>query len=250
MNPIEFNEVAKSYRQHQALKNISLSIPPDSTTAIIGPSGSGKSTCLQLINGLVRPDHGEVQVFQERIDYAQLPKLRRRIGYAVQGTGLFPHLTVAGNISLLAQMEAWPVPVISERVAALMDLVDLPAAFTGKYPHELSGGEQQRVGLCRAMMLDPPIFLLDEPFGALDPITRAEIHMEFEKLQKAASRTIVLVTHDLREALKLADLLVILNRGEVAQIGTPKDILRAPASDFVGKFTHLHLADDVTGHDS
>jgi len=245
MSSIAFDNVSKSYHQKIALKNISLTFQPDKTTAVIGPSGSGKSTLIQLINGLLRPDNGQVSVFDKKINYDNLSKLRRRMGYAVQGTGLFPHLTVKKNITLLAVLENWKNDRISKRAEELVNLVNLPADYFNKYPHELSGGEQQRVGLCRAMMLNPKIFLLDEAFGALDPITRSEIHAEFIKLQKLEARTIILVTHDLREAFKLADQVVILNEGQVEQIGTRKGILETPASKFVEKFVHMQLEDDV-----
>lgn len=245
MDPVVFHDVAKTYGQKAALQNISLSFAENVTTAVIGPSGSGKSTLIQIINALIKPSHGKISVFGEEIDYGNLPELRKCIGYAVQGTGLFPHLTVERNITLLAILSGWEQPRIEERMHELMDLVNLPLAYSAKYPHQLSGGEQQRVGLCRAMMLNPPIFLLDEAFGALDPITRSEIHQEFLKLQKSEPRTIIMITHDLREALKLAENIVILNHAEIAQIGTRKEILRNPASEFVEKFVHLQLEDDV-----
>ena len=245
MSSIAFDNVSKSYHQKIALKNISLTFQPNKTTAVIGPSGSGKSTLIQLINGLLRPDHGQVSVFDKKINYDNLSELRKRMGYAVQGTGLFPHLTVKKNITLLAVLENWENDRISKRAEELVNLVNLPKDYFTKYPHELSGGEQQRVGLCRAMMLNPKIFLLDEAFGALDPITRSEIHAEFIKLQKLEARTIILVTHDLREAFKLADQVVILNEAQIEQIGTRKEILEAPASKFVKKFVHMQLEDDV-----
>ena len=245
MSSIAFDNVSKSYHQKIALKNISLTFQLDKTTAVIGPSGSGNSTLIQLINGLLRPDNGQVSVFDKKINYDNLSKLRRRMGYAVQGTGLFPHLTIKKNITLLAVLENWKNDRISKRAEELVNLVNLPADYFNKYPHQLSGGEQQRVGLCRAMMLNPKIFLLDEAFGALDPITRSEIHAEFIKLQKLEARTIILVTHDLREAFKLADQVVILNEGQVEQIGTRKEILETPASKFVKKFVHMQLEDNV-----
>lgn len=245
MYPIVFENVSKTYGPKIALQDISLSIVRNKTTAIIGPSGSGKSTLLQLINGLIRPDSGEIYVFGNKIDYNSLPKLRRGIGYAVQGTGLFPHLSVEKNITLLAILEKWQPERIRTRVTDLMKLVNLPLSFSDRYPHELSGGEQQRVGLCRAMMLNPNIFLLDEAFGALDPITRSEIHCEFLKLQKSQARTTVLVTHDLREAFKLADHIVIINEGKIEQSSEPKDILENPATHFVEYFVHTQLEDDV-----
>jgi osmoprotectant transport system ATP-binding protein len=163
----------------------------------------------------------------------------------VQGTGLFPHLTVEKNITLLAVLENWDKNRLDNRAEDLMKLVNLPLNYSKKYPHELSGGEQQRVGLCRAMMLNPKIFLLDEPFGALDPITRSEIHEEFIKLQKLETRTIVLVTHDLREALKLADYLIILNQGKIEQMATRNEILERPETEFVESFVHSQLQEET-----
>ncbi|MFQ5752754.1 MAG: ATP-binding cassette domain-containing protein [bacterium] len=244
MEPIVFEHIQKAYNQKVALHKFSLSIGHNKTTGVIGPSGSGKSTLIQLINGLIRPDRGKVYVFGKEIDYDNLPELRKRIGYAVQGTGLFPHLTVEKNITLLAKLEKWHTDRIQQRAKELMNLVSLPLSYANRYPHELSGGEQQRVGLCRTMMLDPDIFLLDEPFGALDPITRSELQQEFLKLQKIAIRTVVLVTHDLREALKLADHLVILREGKIEQMDTCDKILQQPASEFVESFVHSQLEDE------
>lgn len=244
-SPIVFTDVSKFYQTQRVLKDVSFEIRPKTITVIIGPSGSGKSTLLQLINGLIRPEEGELLVFQKAIDYGSLTALRRRIGYAVQGTGLFPHLTTRKNISLLASLENWSSEKITKRVKYLMNLVNLKPDYLDKYPHQLSGGEQQRVGLCRAMMLNPEIFLLDEPFGALDPITRNEIHDEFVMLQKSEPRSIVLVTHDLREAVKLADIIVVLNSGEIQQIAAPEEVLHKPANDFVARFVRQQLKDDV-----
>lgn len=241
MAQITFENVSKSYGDAEALQDIDLTFSDPVTTAVVGPSGSGKSTLLQLINGLVTPTFGTVLVFGNPIDYQRLSELRLRIGYAVQGTGLFPHLTVEGNITLLARLAGWDRQQVSARMEELMRLVNLPLSYAGRHPHELSGGEQQRVGLCRAMMLNPPIFLLDEPFGALDPITRNEIHREFLRLQEAEARTIVLVTHDLREALKLAQRLVILDRGRLVQHGTCHEVLEHPANGFVRDFFQSQL---------
>ena len=244
MDPIIFDKVQKTYGDKVALDQLNLSIEKNKTTAVIGPSGSGKSTLIQLINGLIRPSEGRISVLGGEIDYNELPQLRRQMGYSGQGTGLFPHLTVAENITILAQLEKWSDERIQARTEELMNLVDLPLSYSLRYPYELSGGEQQRVGLCRAMMLDPQIFLLDEPFGSLDPITRTEIHKEFLKLQKFKARTMVLVTHDLREALKLADHVLILKSGHIEQSGTRDEILKNPASEFVRDFVHTQLQDD------
>jgi len=242
--PIQFNNVTKRYAAKSALRNLSIHFREKLVTAVIGPSGSGKSTLLQHINGLLRPDNGTVSVFNKPVDYKNLSELRLKIGYNVQGAGLFPHLTVARNIGLPARAVGWPHDKIANRIAELMSLVSLPADYVSKYPYQLSGGEQQRVGLCRAMTLNPPILLFDEPFGALDPITRSEIHAEALKLQSMQARTIILVTHDLREAIKLADYIVILNQGQIEQNSTPEMLLKQPNSDFVQRFVHAQL-DDV-----
>ncbi|MFQ5797130.1 MAG: ATP-binding cassette domain-containing protein [Bacteroidota bacterium] len=246
MTQISFKHVSKVYDDHngtvkEALHDINLSATENVTTTVVGKSGSGKSTLLQLINGLERPTRGTVYVFGQQIDYEQLPNLRRRIGYAVQGTGLFPHLSIGENITLLAVLDGWDKERIRGRTEMLMNLVGLPLEYARRYPHQLSGGEQQRVGLCRAMILNPRIFLLDEPFGALDPITRSEIHEHFIHLQQSEARTIILVTHDLQEALKLAQEMVILNDGKVEQTGTRTEILRKPATDFVKSFLKSQL---------
>lgn len=241
MAQIALENVSKTYADEPALQDVDLTFAELVTTAVVGPSGSGKSTLLQLINGLVRPDHGHVVVFGKPIDYQNLPELRLGIGYAVQGTGLFPHMTVEGNITLLARLAQWDTGRIKARTEELMKLVNLPLSYAPRYPHELSGGEQQRVGLCRAMILNPPVFLLDEPFGALDPVTRNEIQREFLHLQRFEGRTIILVTHDLREALKLSQRLVVLDRGRVVQHGTCAEIVNSPANEFIRSFFQSQL---------
>ncbi|MEE9172054.1 MAG: ABC transporter ATP-binding protein [candidate division NC10 bacterium] len=241
MAQIALQNVSKFYGDATALQNVDLTFTNLVTTAVVGPSGSGKSTLLQLINGLVRPDQGQVFAFGKPIDYQHLPELRLQIGYAVQGIGLFPHLTVEANITLLARLARWDAERIKARTEELMTLVNLPLSYALRYPHELSGGEQQRVGLCRAMTLNPEIFLLDEPFGALDPITRSEVQREFLRLQGSEARTIILVTHDLREALKLAQRLVVLDRGCVVQHGTGAEILENPADGFIRSFFQSQL---------
>lgn len=241
MPEIFFQSVSKSYGKEAALNDVTVALVDGVTTAVVGPSGGGKSTLLQLINGLVRPSSGTVQVFGKPIDYDRLPQLRRQIGYAVQGTGLFPHLTVERNITLLARLAGWNAERIHTRAQELMERVGLPWTFATRYPHQLSGGQQQRVGLCRAMMLRPPLFLLDEPFGALDPVTRNDIQQEFLRLQQSEPRTIVLVTHDLREALRLAQRLIVLDRGRIAQHGPGEEIVNAPADEFVRNFFRTQL---------
>lgn len=238
---IVLHNVSKHYGEHCALDGVSLSLTDKSMTAVVGQSGSGKSTLLQLINGLVHPSGGHIEVFGRAIDYHHLPKLRRQIGYAVQGTGLFPHLTAWENITLLARLSGWRKKETDDRGRTLMELVGLPSHLAPRYPYQLSGGQQQRVGLCRAMMLDPKIFLLDEPFGALDPVTRDDIQREFLHLQATVPRTIVFVTHDLREAKRLAQEIIVLDKGKVVQRGGYDEILEHPKTEFVREFFRSQL---------
>lgn len=232
--------VSHSYNGHHALRNISWSVEQEKITAIIGKSGSGKSTLLQLFNGLVRPSTGRVDIFNTALDYNQLVSLRLKIGYMVQGTGLFPHLTVEENVSIPSKIATSTISV-EDRTEELMNLVGLSPAYKKKYPHELSGGEQQRVGICRALFHDPPILLMDEPLGALDPIIRQEIQDEIMKLQQLRPRTMVLVTHDMREAGSMADFILVLDNGEIQQYGARDEILRHPANDVVKKLIQAAL---------
>jgi len=225
---VQFHEVSKRYDSTEALRGISLDLPDRQITAIVGESGSGKSTLLQHINGMLRPDRGEVRVFGVPIDYRALPALRRRIGYAVQGVGLFPHLTVARNIDLLARLDGWSAARRSERITRLMSLMQLDGRLAERYPHTLSGGQQQRVGLCRALMMSPSLLLLDEPFSGLDAVTRANLHDRILALHHESPTAIVLVTHDMREAERLASYLVVLRRGEVVQHGVLPELLANP----------------------
>ena len=232
---VEFLNVNKSYQDKTVIKDVSLQLPFNATTALVGESGSGKSTLLRLINGLVVPDAGEVQLTGRPIDYKQLPELRRTMGFAVQGAGLFPHLTVRENVTLVAGLENWSAEKISARYTELFNLLALSDDFSDRYPHMLSGGQQQRVSLCRAMMLNPPLMLLDEPFSALDPITRRNIQDEFVTLQTIERRSVILVTHDMAEARKLAEYLVIIRDGEVVQKGAVKEVESDPVDEYVGR---------------
>lgn len=236
MHPVKFENVNKTYSGKHILEKINFQIEENKITAIIGKSGSGKSTILKIINGLVKPSSGKAIVFNNEIDYNKINELRLQIGYSVQGTGLFPHASIYENITLLARLNKWSKGKIDERANKLMNFVSLNFEFKEKYPYQLSGGEQQRVGICRAMMLNPKIFLLDEAFGALDPTTKNEIHKELIKIQNTEPRTIVLVTHDLREAFKLADKIIIIEKGSIQQIGNKGDILNNPANQFVEYF--------------
>lgn len=185
------------------------------TYAIIGKSGCGKSTLLRSINGLTIPDSGTISVFDTPIDYSTLPQLREKIGYAVQGIGLFPHLSIKDNISLLAQLRGWSASKIDERLSEVCELTHLDQAFLKRMPSELSGGQQQRAGLARAFMMDPELILLDEPFGALDPLTRIGVHQQFKEIKQHLQKTIVLVTHDMDEAVSLADEILIMDNGQI-----------------------------------
>jgi osmoprotectant transport system ATP-binding protein len=196
---------------------------------------------LQIINGLIKPTSGSVFVFGNKLDYKNIIDTRLKIGYSVQGTGLFPHMSVYDNIGLLGKIKNMKRHKIERRVDLMMSLVNLPPRFKTKFPFELSGGEQQRVGICRAMVLNPPVFLLDEAFGALDPTTKNEIHKELLHLQEFEPRTIVLVTHDLHEALKLGDNIMILEQGEIQQYDSKDKILNAPANDFVKNFINSQM---------
>ena len=233
MNPVKFETVHHDFGSRKVLEDLSFTLMENRVTAMIGKSGSGKSTLLQMINGLIKPLSGCVRVFDTAIDYNNLPDLRLHIGYAVQGTGLFPHLTVFDNISLLARVRKMDRSEMADRIDHLMKLVDLDPGFLNKYPHQLSGGEQQRVGICRAMMMNPRIFLLDEAFGALDPGTRKEIHQHLLNLQQEEPRTIIMVTHDLHEAKKLADDVLVLDQGRLSQLGTVSTVFDHPANDYV-----------------
>lgn len=236
MNPIIFKNITHKYISAVVLNNISLEIEENLITVMVGRSGGGKSTLLQIINGLIKPTSGEVYVLGKPLDYTRISEIRLQIGYAVQGTSLFPHMTIYENISILGRISNNHINGLNERTDALIKLVNLNQEYLQKYPYQLSGGEQQRVGLCRAIFLNPKIFLLDEAFGALDAITRNEVHAELLKLQKFEPRTIVMVTHDLREALKLGDRIMIVEKGEVQQFGTKDEILNSPANDFVRDF--------------
>lgn len=231
--------MVKRYGENTVIPDLDLDIPEMVTTAIVGESGSGKSTILQLINGLVKPEQGQISLGGKPLNYTELALTRRTIGYAVQGAGLFPHMSVRENVDLIARLEGWDEQKIGARVQALFELLDLELDFEVRYPTSLSGGQQQRVSLCRAMMLNPPLLLLDEPFSALDPITRRSIHEEFLKLQSAESRTIVLVTHDITEAIKLAQRIVILKDGVVVQQGSVEEVRNSPTDAYVESLLKL-----------
>lgn len=230
---VEFNGVYKRFDGHWVLENVDLQLPEGRTSAIVGESGSGKSTLLQLINAVYRPDRGTIRVLGEGIPDNDVHLWRRRIGYAIQGAGLFPHLTVRDNITLLGVLSRMDTDFLEQRRRTLMDMMGLSQDLDARFPHLLSGGEQQRVGLCRALFLQPRLLLLDEPFSALDPIARVGLYDLFVELRDRESVTTVLVTHDVREALRLADHLVILRGGVVQQSGDAASVVVSPANDYV-----------------
>jgi osmoprotectant transport system ATP-binding protein len=228
--------VSKSYGGVIALDRVSLEIASGRTTALIGPSGCGKSTLLRLLLGLVAPDSGTVCFDGSVLDGAVVRSVRQRAGYVIQQGGLFPHLTARQNVCLMANHLRWTQQRIAARVDELAALTHLPVDRLDRFPAELSGGQNQRVGLMRALMLDPQVLLLDEPLGALDPMIRFELQAELRELFAALGRTVVMVTHDLAEAAYLADTIVLMRQGRVVQDGTLGAMLEAPADEFVTRF--------------
>lgn len=235
---IELCDVHKVYPDgHVALRGLSLRVETATTVALLGPSGCGKTTTLKLINRLVAPTSGRILVNGHDVTAVDAIQLRRGIGYVIQDAGLFPHLTATDNVEVVPRLLGWPVTQRRQRSAELFALVGLDYALHGpRYPAELSGGQRQRVGLARALAADPPLVLMDEPFGALDPITRRRLQREFRDLKGRLHKTVVLVTHDVEEAFLLADRVAVLSEGELVQVGTPEEIRAAPASDFVVSF--------------
>ncbi|OWV29576.1 ABC transporter ATP-binding protein [Halomonas campaniensis] len=231
---IELSHVSKQFGDETAVDDISLRVPKGKFCALVGTSGCGKSTTLRMINRLIEHSEGDIILDGQAIDVYDPVKLRRRIGYVIQHTGLFPHWTVARNIGLVPQLLKWSAADVQSRVAELMQLLGLPVdEFAHKYPHQLSGGQAQRVGVARALAADPDILLMDEPFGALDPITREKLQDELAKLQARLHKTVLFVTHDMDEALKLADHLVVMREGRIVQQGSPLALLQNPADPFV-----------------
>lgn len=217
MSPVLIEKVEKRYGSHCALAGVDLALQKDEVTVIIGRSGCGKTTLLRLCNGMVVPDAGQVSVFGQRLDYRDLARLRRNIGYAMQGVGLFPHLCIKDNISLLGKLENWPREAIEARLATLLDLAQLESHCLSRLPYQLSGGQQQRAGLCRALFLRPRLLLLDEAFSASDPLTRDDIHQQWLAMQRNEPVTTLLVTHDMHEALRLGDRIIVMDGGRIVQ---------------------------------
>jgi osmoprotectant transport system ATP-binding protein len=231
------HDVRKSYGPTAALDGVSLSVPRGGVLVLLGTSGSGKTTALKTLNRLVVPDAGRVSVLDRPVEDWDPVALRRRIGYVIQDVGLFPHLTVEDNVALVPRLLGWAPERRSARARELLALAGLdPARFLPLRPAQLSGGERQRVGLARALAADPPLLLMDEPFGALDPLTRRRIQDEFRDLQRRLGTTVVLVTHDVPEAFRLADQVAVLHAGKVAQVAAPEELRKDPAPGFVRDF--------------
>ena len=228
MPAVEFRGVSFAHAGVPALREVTLAVEPGEVLALVGASGSGKTTTLKLVNRLLEPSRGEVLV-EGRDTRAWDPiRLRRRIGYVIQDVGLFPHLTVEANVATVPRLEGWPRDRMDARVTELLDLVGLPPAeFSGRFPDQLSGGQRQRVGVARALAVDPPILLMDEPFGALDPGTRRQLQEEFLRIQSRLHKAVLLVTHDMNEAMGLADRVGVMEGGRVIWSGPPIELSRS-----------------------
>jgi osmoprotectant transport system ATP-binding protein len=234
---IELHGVGKSFGATRAVDDVTLAIARGEFVVLVGASGSGKSTLLKMINRMVEHDRGRIVFAGQEIRSFKPEDLRRRMGYTIQSIGLFPHWNVARNIAAVPELLGWPAARIGARVDELLTLLDLdPAQYRKRFPSQLSGGQQQRVGVARALAADPELLLMDEPFGALDPITRAALQQEMARIHQASGKTILLVTHDIEEALRLATRIVLLDRGRVVQDGPPAQLLEQPANDFVREF--------------
>ncbi len=233
---IKLINIWKFYGDKQVIQGLSLQIPKGQTTVLIGSSGCGKTTLLEMMNGMVLPDRGAVEINGRVLRQSDLISLRRRIGYVIQEVGLFPHYTVFRNIALVPALLKWNDERIRARVIEMMRLVNLPMEKINAFPHQLSGGQRQRVGVARALAADPEIMLMDEPFGAIDPINRKRLQDEFLDIQQKLKKTVVFVTHDMDEALKLGDVIAVMAEGRIVQSGAAADLILRPANEFVQKF--------------
>jgi osmoprotectant transport system ATP-binding protein len=233
---IEVKNISKKFKQQTAVDVISFIVKEGENFVLLGTSGCGKTTTLKMINRLIEPTSGEIFINQKNIQEQDAETLRRHIGYVLQNTGLFPHYTVAENIAVVPTLFKWDKERIKTRVTELMEKLHLSKDYYNVFPNELSGGQQQRVGLARALAADADILLMDEPFGALDPITRTHVRNDFKNLEEFKKKTIVLVTHDVQEAFELADRICLMDKGKIIQAGTPAELLFNPANDFVQKF--------------
>lgn len=252
---MELRSVVKTYASHKgagqsrALDGISASFADGELTVILGPSGSGKSTLLRLLNRMIEPDSGEVLIDGKAAASIDPVALRRGTGYVIQNVGLFPHMSVAGNISVVPSLLGWKKERTRARVSELLDLVGLPQNFADRRPHQLSGGEAQRVGVARALAADPRVLLMDEPFGALDALTRENLQGEFARIQKELRKTVIFVTHDVGEAVRLADTILVMKDGRLAGTGTPSELARNFKDAFVREFLGTRLEIELLGRE-
>ena len=236
---IEYKNIGKSYQGKWVVRNFNLTINEGDFLCIVGTSGSGKTTLLKMINGLVVPDEGDITINGIRVIDQDIISLRRKIGYAIQGDGLFPHMTVAGNIGYVPKLDGLPKEEVDSIVNRMLSLVGLPLDSKGKYPKELSGGQQQRVGIARAYANSPKILLMDEPFGAVDSITRYQLQEDLKQIHKQTDCTIVFITHDMHEAFKLGTHILVMHEGKIQQYGTTEEVKNYPSNEYVKQLIEM-----------
>jgi len=236
---IDVRNLTKQFASHTAVDGVSLTVDRGETLVLLGTSGSGKTTTLKMINRLIEPTSGSIRVDGIDVQQQSGPELRRRIGYVIQNGGLFPHYTVAEAIATVPKLLGWQSERIEQRTRELIDKLQLSETLLKRYPAELSGGQQQRVGVARALAAQPPVVLMDEPFGALDPFTRKHVRRELFGLNELKETTVVLVTHDVNEALELADRIVLMDKGHIVQTGSPAELTHQPANAFVRDFMEV-----------
>ena len=239
---IHYEKITKSYLPGiNAVADFTLSVAKGELLAIIGPSGCGKTTVLKMLNRLVEPTSGRILLHGEDIRTLDPTALRRSMGYVIQQVGLFPHMTILENITVVPDILGWPAEKQRARAYELLDLIDMnPSEFARRFPYQLSGGQQQRIGVLRALAADPAVILMDEPFGAVDPLTRTKLQQELKTLHTRLKKTILLVTHDIDEAFRLADRVLLMQSGRIVQVGTPTELLDRPATSFVDEYIGGH----------
>ena len=238
---IQFEHVSKVFGKNQILKDVNFTIDQGNFVTIIGASGCGKTTTLKMINRLIKPTTGEIYIGGENIRDKDILQLRRSMGYVIQQVGLFPHMSILDNIAVVPDILGWPAEKQRERACELLDLIDMnPAEFAHRYPYQLSGGQQQRIGVLRALAADPAVILMDEPFGAVDPLTRTKLQQELKTLHTRLKKTILLVTHDIEEAFRLADRVLLMQGGQIVQLGVPAVFLEHPTTSFVREYIGGH----------
>ena len=236
---IEYKNIGKSYQGKWVVRGFNLTINEGDFLCIVGTSGSGKTTLLKMINGLIVPDDGDITIFGTRVIDQDIISLRRKIGYAIQGNGLFPHMTVADNIGYVPKLDGTPKETVDTIVDRMLSLVGLPLDSKGKYPKELSGGQQQRVGIARAYANSPKILLMDEPFGAVDSITRYQLQEDLKQIHKQTDCTIVFITHDMHEAFKLGTHILVMHEGKIQQYGTTEEVKNDPSNEYVKQLIEM-----------